>query len=137
MFSLPPFPPGVNYMYMGLVKRGLAAMCGFFFLIFAGVNGAGLLAWLSIPVLMLTCFFDGLAIHRRWKFGDVPRDGIDDIINFVQRNKRGLVCLLVLLVAVNMLGRVISVIASIFSSLFPLIIIVGGLYLIFRKPKKE
>ena len=133
------FPPGVNYMYLGLIKRGLAAMGAFFMLIFLIANSNAavtLLAVFSMIILYFACFFDSLAIHRRWQAGVVPKDDIDDILNFAQNNCKWILGLFLVVAVIGAIGRVVGALASIMSNFIPLIIIGLGVYLLFIKPRK-
>ena len=135
------FIPGANYMCLGLIKRGLAAMCGFFMLIYMLTLVSGsILGWpvtllfaLSIPVCVLTYAFDSFNIRRRMRAGEIVPDNIDDIIAFFHRNKK---VLLMLAIVVMGIGIVVSLISALLAPLFrlvPMLIIGIGLYVLFKK----
>jgi len=128
------FPPGVNYMYMGLIKRGLAAMVGFFLIIyFIGVSRMPLtlLFGLGLPVYILTCIFDGFNIRRRINAGEVVGDNIDGVIRFLKQNK--FICwIIIALLGFSMLGAVMGVFIRLIRWAMPLIIIGLGLFLLLR-----
>ena len=133
MFSF--LPPGVNYMYMGLIKRGLVALCGFFLLVyFIGVSNPPLtfLFSLAMPVFVLTCIFDGFNIRRRINAGEIVGDNIDGAINFLRRNKY-VGWIIFTLVGVTVLSSVLDVFFTLVRWLMPSIIIVFGLYLLLRR----
>ena len=129
------FPSGVNYLFMGLIKRGLAAMCGFFLIIyFIGVSDWPLVVLfsLALPIYFLTCIFDGFHIRRRINAGEVVGDNIDGVICFLRRNK--IVGWIVLaLVGFSVISIVLNVFLSLVSWLLPGLIIVFGLYLLLRR----
>lgn len=133
--------PGANYMYMGLIKRGLAAMCGFFLLIYFLTVVAGsiiggpltLLIILAMPVLILTCAFDSFNIRRRIANGEVVQDNIDDVINFLHRWRKPLLTILVICIGLGVFGSFISWIFSPLRHIFPWLIIGFGAYLLFKK----
>ena len=135
------FFPGANYMYLGLMKRGLAAMCGFFLLIYmltlvsGSVFGGPLtvLLGLALPVCYLSYMFDGFNVRRRMMAGEVVPDGIEDVLAFLQRNKKPLLTLLILCLALGAAGSVINVIISPFLNLVPLLIIGLVLYILLKK----
>ncbi|MCL1883616.1 MAG: hypothetical protein FWF81_07695 [Defluviitaleaceae bacterium] len=132
------FPPGANYMYMGLIKRGLAAMCGFFLLIYlmivvSGIPATALFA-LSLPVLWLTCFFDSFNIRRKINAGDLVEDGVSDIINGVLRNKPLAIGILVVAAMVFM-GTIAGFMAGILQRAVPLLLVLLALYIIFKRKK--
>jgi len=83
--------PGANYMYEGLIKRGLFAMTSFFVLVsVTSVLHMPLLGVL-ICILWFTSFFDGIHIRRKINSGVCVDDSVEDIISFVKRNKTGII----------------------------------------------
>jgi len=127
--------PGVNYMYMGLIKRGLAALTGFFLIIyFTGVSSwpVTMLFGFALPIFALTCLFDGFNIRRRINAGELVSDNIDEVINFLRRNKC-IAWILMAIVAFSVLGSVVGIFIRLISWLMPSIIIVFGLYLLLRR----
>jgi len=139
------FFPGVNYMYLGLMKRGLAAMCAFFLNIYALTLVSGsfiggpltLLLWLALPVGYLSFMFDGFIIRRRIVAGEVVPDNIDDVIGFIRRNKRPLLIMLALCVGLGVATSILSVILRPFLNLIPLVIIGLILYIAFKSMKAK
>jgi hypothetical protein len=125
------FPMGANYMYMGLLKRGLAAMCGFFILIYLIValsfsNMLVLIPSFALPVYMITVFFDGFNIRRRINSGEIVEDGIGNILGAMLRNKF-LTTFFFVLIAIAILGIIFSVLMA----LLPFVLICFAIYLIF------
>jgi len=90
--------PGLNYMYLGLMKRGLFFMSLFFALTI--VVREIRIGMFSLSVFMLICFclFDSFRIRRLLRNGfDVP-DSIDDVASFYRSNRNPvllLVCILI------------------------------------------
>jgi len=131
------FLPGANYMYMGLLKRGLAVMSVFFLLIFM-VSSTNmplqLMLIFAIPVVFITSFFDGFNLRRRINAGEEVRDDIGDALNSILQNK--FLCTLILVViAVTLIFTVLSIAITIITSLFPLLVVGLGIYIIVkRKP---
>ena len=130
------FPSGANYMYMGLIKRGLAAMCGFFLIIYmiatASFFPLRLLFIFGLPVFMLTCIFDGFNLRRRINAGIPVEDGISDVLNTILRNKTLTLAILAIIV-ITFAGRILGFAFGLISSLIPLLIIGFGLYVILRR----
>ena len=128
------FPPGINYMFMGLIKRGLAALIGFFLIIyFINVSNMPLtlLFGLALPVYFLTCIFDGFNIRRRINAGEAVGDNIDGVILFLKNNQ--IICwVLLALVGFSVLGSVMGIFIRLIRWLMPLVIIGLGMYLLFR-----
>ena len=132
------FPPGANYMYMGLIKRGLAAMCGFFMLIYLVVTISGvmftLLFALMIPILWLTCLFDGFHIRRRINSGEVVEDGVGDILSNVLRNKT-LTLAILIVITLAFAGSIIGFAVELIRRAVPILLIALALYIIFRRKR--
>lgn len=132
------FPPGANYMYMGLMKRGLATMAGFFLLIFL-IAGSG--AWpltmlmsFSLVVLIFASFFDGFNVRRRINSGEAVRDDVGDIVNSVISN-RFLRTIILVIVAILLIVNVLGLAISIIGTLLPWLVIGLVIYIIVkRKP---
>lgn len=127
-------PPGVGYMYMGLIKRGLVAMIGFYFLAFLVVASPGLplslLAMLSMPVLYFACIFDSFAICRRAEAGEAVPDGAGRAIASLLSNKKlcmALIAALALAFGLLALGFAVRILIG----FLPLVVIFLGLYVIF------
>lgn len=124
-------------MYMGLMKRGLAAMCGFFLLIFVAINTSfpmALLLWLSLPVFYISSFFDGFNVRRRINAGEAVRDDLGDALNGIVGNKF-LRTLVLAVVAIVLIVNVLGLAAAIITRLAIPAIIVFVLYIVLkRKP---
>jgi len=135
------FFPGANYMYLGLLKRGLAAMGLFFLNIYLLVIVSGsiiggpltVLLALGIPVSYLSFMFDGFNIRRRICAGEVVPDGIEDVTAFLRRNKKPLLTILVLCVLLGIASSVLGFILRPLLSLIPFIIIGLLLYMVFKR----
>jgi hypothetical protein len=85
------FLPGANYMYMGLIKRGLFVMSSFFLLCYLSAAFNSVLIGLAIPVLVITAFFDGFNIRRRIIAGASIPDDVEDILGVPKRHKTAFV----------------------------------------------
>ncbi|MDR1664444.1 MAG: hypothetical protein LBR83_05950 [Clostridiales bacterium] len=139
LFIFSSLPPGVNYMYEGLIKRGLAAMSGFFTLVFLAsmlseVSSLSLIIGLSFPVYILACIFDSFHIRRRINAGEAVSDDIDDIIAFFTQNKRLILCAAALLVVIALFNSVLSVLPWAVKRLLPMALVGLGLYMLLRGP---
>jgi len=126
-------------MYMGLIKRGLVAMCGFFLLIYLVTVSGRLLTPLfafAIPVFVLTCIFDSFSIRRRMNLGELIPDGVGDIINTLLRNKTATFIILGILL-ITLAGSVLGFAFEVLARAIPLLIVGCILYVIFiRKSRK-
>ena len=129
------FPPGANYMYMGLIKRGLAIMSAFFLIIFLiTVVSMPLTLFLSLSlgVIYLASFFDGFSVRRRINSGEIIKDDVGEAFGFILKNRTARTIFLVVIaviVLVNILGFAINVI----SALLPILLIGFVIYLFVRK----
>jgi len=131
------FPSGVNYLFMGLIKRGLAALIGFFFMIYIiGVSNMPLtlLFGLALPIYVLTCIFDGFSIRRRINAGEPVADNIDEVIRFLRRNKY-VAWILLAIVALSVVGSIVGIFIRLIGWFMPSLIIVAGLYLLLRRKR--
>ena len=107
--------PGANYMYMGLMKRGLLLMSSFFGLFYL-MNEmpryhSGFVQFV-FPVIFIYSFFDGFAKRRLINAGIPVEDGAPDVVDFISKYKIPLavaVAALILLPVVIMpLGKIIG-----------------------------
>ena len=130
------FPPGVNYMYMGMIKRGLAALSAFFCAIYIaslGLGPLGVLFGFAVPVLWLAIIFDGFQLRRRILAGEPIHDNIDDIAAFVKRNKRPIILFVLAVAGLSLLSAIIPFMGRI----LPILIVVWGLHVLLKKPRKK
>ncbi len=129
--------PGVNYMYEGLIKRGLAAMGGFFFLIYGFAVFSfwpfELIFGMSLPIYWLTCFFDSLRIRRQLNAGETVSDDINDMIAFVKTNKKIILGVVFTLIAMSVVGSAVEVLSRPLRGLLPFLVIGFGLYVLFGR----
>jgi len=132
-------------MYMGLIKRGLVAMCGFFLLIYLMVTsfmvssvsvGFSLLFVLAIPVYILTIFFDGFNVRSRINAGEVVADGISNVLNGLLRNKVLMVVLLAVIV-IAFAGSLFGIAVEVTRRALPILLVCLGLYVIFRRKRNK
>ena len=121
-------------MYMGLIKRGLMAMSAFFGLIFmiSQLSGVFNILAFAIPILVITCIFDGFNVRRRINAGEEISDSIDDIITAIKRHKRIIVSFLILMVVVYVVGSMLPFLGR----FIPIIFIVWAVLTFFSKPRK-
>ena len=91
--------PGLNYMAMGLMKRGLFFMSAFFGIIFL----MGTLHFLAFPltILFFASLCDSQSKRRRINSGEHVPDDIDDIMRFATKHKTLLLVVFAFLVLVR------------------------------------
>jgi len=88
-------------MYMGLIKRGLFVMTAFFLSIYM----ANIFTFFGfvIPGVVITSFFDGLRLRRKFIAGEPVSDDINDLKIFFAANKFPILGLIGLLIVMEML----------------------------------
>ena len=131
------FPPGANYMYMGLIKRGLATMAGFFLLIFFIAGSSfpfSMLLVFSLVVLIFSSIFDGFNVRRRLNAGEAVRDDVGDVVNSVISNKF-LRTIIFVIIAILLIVSVLQIATAIIGRLLPLLVIGLVIFIVIkRKP---
>jgi len=117
--------PGLNYMYLGLMKRGLFFMTSFFALIVI-IKEIGI-SFLSFGIFMLICFclFDSFRIRRQLVDGfDVP-DGISDVLSFYKQNKKPILLIMLIVIGIATLRRMTGFFTVTFLESFTFMSILG------------
>ena len=79
--------PGLGYMYLGLIKRGLFVMSSFFLTIFLLTQFNSIIFVFLIPIILFASFFDGLKLLRMMREGEVVEDSVSDITGFINTHK--------------------------------------------------
>jgi len=103
LFLLSAILPGLNYMYLGLMKRGLFFLSAFFVLAgFGSSLGFSFLYWL-IPLIWITGFFDAFEKKRRIEAGEYVEDNVDEILNFLRKHWVPIVVVIIIAVGASFL----------------------------------
>ncbi len=144
MFSF--LPPGITYMFEGLIKRGLFTLTAFFCLTYLASVFNQPIFGMMIAILWITTVFDAFSIRRRINAGyDVP-DTIDDVTSFIARNKFLVVILCMFVVFPILVSGVNSFLISLFgfrfmsafkSLILPGFILLLGIYFLTRSNKSK
>jgi len=129
LFSVVIPLPGLGYMYLGLIKRGLVAMTAFFATIY--MSTLSMIFIFAIPVLILACIFDGFRLLNRINAGEIVNDNADDVINFLRRNRALCIGLLLLILAINVVGAIMPILRN----LIPVLLVIWAGYVLFGKSK--
>jgi len=110
--------PGLNYMYLGLMKRGLFFLTFFFVTtILIRETRIGILGF-GVFMLMCFCLFDAFRIRRLMRDGFDAPDSIDDVIAFYKGNKKATLLLFVILIAIGIVRRSVAfLVASAYESI--------------------
>lgn len=149
--------PGVGYMYLGLVKRGIQILLVFLLIepLFRLLGIGFLIGIVRIPIWFYT-FFDTFSIARMLDLGHPVHD-TDFIFNryvkdgeypVVDRNKVGKNLIMIIGVALILLGSfailnnllqhnlLYQLIRSYVSKLFiPVLLVLAGIYMLFKNRK--
>ena len=137
LFSVIIMIPGLNYMYLGLIKRGFITMSAFFGAIYiTAVFDTGWLM-LFVAAFMLACIFDGFKLRTRINAGEEVSDNIDDITAFIRRNRVVITGIILILAAINIIGGVLPVLINIMRRVFPILIAVWAIHALFVKKHRE
>jgi len=118
--------PGLNFMAMGLMKRGLFFMSAFFGIIFL-MGTFNFLAFLLV-ILIFASLCDAQSKRRRINNGEYVPDDIDDIVRFTTKYKTALFITFAFLMLIK--------IFHVFSPIFVIILCLLGWYLIKNSGKK-
>ena len=108
--------PGLNYMYLGLMKRGLFFMTLFFSMIFVANELGARLLMFAVFILMCFSLFDGFRVRRLLTDGYVVSDAADDVIAFFKKHWKAVALFLGLAVAAGVAGRMSRAAATILSA---------------------
>jgi hypothetical protein len=123
--------PGLGYMYVGLLKRGLFTMAAFSATIYLIATVSG---WFAFPLaaIVFASFFDGFRLLRQAREGMALQDGIEDLLAFLKKHKVAILGVVVGIIALELLGNVVRNL----SSVTPFILIALGAYFLFFKKRK-
>ena len=131
MFSL--LPPGINYMYEGLIKRGILTISAFFLLFYVSMMPYFGIFGFVVAILWIACVFDAFQIRRRINAGEKINDDINDILVIVKRNSKVIAGFLIVM-AVLIASRTLINLSASFNGL-PVIVILLGVYFLFKNKK--
>jgi len=139
-------PPGVNYMYEGLIKRGLFILSSFFLSFYLAASLREPIFGLVAAIMWITCAFDAFRIRRRLIYGEDVPDSVDDILRFIKQYKGAIIIFLIIILGLSLLnsiGNAISYLPYIHrirplfnSRVLPILVLLGGIYLIVFSGKR-
>lgn len=134
--------PGLNYMYLGLIKRGLVTMGAFFGMIYLGITFSdgsfghlGLIFFFAIPAIWLASAFDGFRLRARINAGEVISDDLEDIIKFFRRNRIFFAGIIIILLSIQVIGFILPGLFRILRNLLPVLVALWALKALFIKSK--
>jgi len=139
---------GVNYMYEGLIKRGLLILSSFFLLWYLAIVLSEPIFGIMMAIMIITCTFDAFRIRRRIQAGETVPDSVDDIVGFVKKYKVIILLILAIIIGLHLLGFVVSSTLVVLPGMargirtvthtrwiLPLLILLGGIYFIILSGK--
>ena len=144
--------PGLNYMYLGLMKRGMFFMTLFFMITFVAVSLDAPMFMMLLFIEFCYSFFDGFRLLGFMRDGYAVDDNVNDIMEIYTSQKRPIIVFSVVAVALSLmhrLGRVLTrgmgvifggnygYITDLFSLVFGVIIIVLGCFIVAKGMKKK
>jgi len=138
LFSVVIWLPGLNYMYLGLIKRGLIAMSAFFWALFLAISFNGMFSLLFVSAIIILVFvsiFDGFKIRNKINAGEDVYDNIDDITDFLRKNKSFITGFLLILVAASLVGGIMHGIIHTVRNLLPILIAIWAIHALLKKRK--
>ena len=146
-------PPGVNYMFEGLIKRGLFILSSFFLSIyFASVMNEPIFGFIT-AIMWITCAFDAFNIRRRLNAGEKVPDSVDDLLGFIKKYKTAIIIVFMAIIGLHFVGLVGGTIRSALYSMpyvnkhivysmfsakwvLPILILLGGVFFIVFSGKR-
>ena len=144
--------PGLNYMYLGLMKRGMFFMTMFFMIIFVAASLEAPLFTFLLFIELCYSFFDGFRLLGFMRDGYIVEDNVDDVTELYTKHKRPIIVFSIVAVALSLmdrLGRVFTrgmgvlfggsygYITDLFSLVFGVIIILLGCFIVANGMKKK
>jgi hypothetical protein len=137
------FLPGLNYMYEGLIKRGLFIMVSFFMSSYLTAIFEEPFFGIAITVIWFASFFDGYRIRRLIEAGVEVPDNVDDITGFIKEHKMIIILFAIALLGFAFVGNLGSMffngyyVNRAFRAIIPLGILLFALYMIVVSGKKK
>jgi hypothetical protein len=110
--------PGLNYMYIGLMKRGMFFMSMFFMLIFISSTLHTPVPMFALFMEMCYSFFDGFKIRRQILNGENVPDEITDVTTFFNANKSIITIVFLMILGTAVFDHFISLFADSIGSIF-------------------
>ncbi len=135
--------PGCGHMYLGLIKRGFLILTTFFTACYLASSDLYQSANIFVIIIWFTSFFDTFNIKNKLKNGELVHDGVDDIKELLQENKRYILALLAIVVfaeltaANNMLYHQYAAPIRIVFMVFAIVLVVKIFFKGSRKEKHD
>jgi len=126
--------PGLGYMYLGLIKRGLFAMMAFFATIFLISSVSGFFGFVLVGIIFAT-FFDQFRTLNKIRAGIEVEDQIDDILNFARRHRTAVLASIAAVVVFGVIPRLWTAVFFGFN-IPPIALIAFGVYFLFFRKRK-
>ena len=101
------FLPGLNYMYIGLVKRGLFFIATFLMATYITIETWSIASLLAMFVIFATSLIDGFVKNGKMLIGLPVKDDISDIITFLKKHKAFFVPVVILIIILSIIQQMI------------------------------
>lgn len=98
--------PGINYMFMGLMKRGVYALGAFMLAGYCAGTLESPLIGIVAGMIYVVSFFDGFHVRRKLINGEYVEDGFSGITNAILRHKLPLGIVTLLLVCSGVFSKI-------------------------------
>ena len=140
--------PGLGYMYMGLIKRGILTMISIALLfalggVLAGSYYSGFPLFVGVTITLIACIialaviFDGFRIRRLINDGETVEDDLNDVAEFLYKHRGLIVIITVGILILYALTFLIPFLIRTLTWVIPLLIAFLVLRQIFKKPSKR
>ena len=132
--------PGANYMYMGLVKKGLAYLILFFSVVMLGSYLHPFV--ITIPIIYIYCFFDCLEKRRSIHMGISIPDDASELTNFLLRYRLPTIYIVAILLVFDFFRSVnyartdeyqnflLAIFSNFFEAIIVLVATIGLFYIV-------
>jgi|GEM_PF-6171099 len=101
------FFPGINYIYLGLVKRGLLFIAAFLMATYITIETWSIVSLAAMFIIFATSFIDGFIKKGKMLLGVEVNDGIEDIKAFLVRRKALIVPLIIFSIIITIIQHMI------------------------------
>jgi len=95
--------PGLNYMYLGLMKRGMFFMMMFFMITFVTTYLEAPMLGFLIFIELCYSFFDGFKLLGFMRDGYAVEDNVDDVMEIYTKHKRPIIVFSIVAVALSVI----------------------------------
>ncbi|MDR1532809.1 MAG: hypothetical protein LBS62_11635 [Clostridiales bacterium] len=99
-------PPGISYMYLGLIKRGLFVLSAFFAAAFLTATFSEPILGFVIAIIYFGAIFDSFNKRRLLNAGINVPDSVEDYLGFIKRYAIPIIIVIGIVIGLNALNGV-------------------------------